>query len=443
MEYLTDGISESIINTLSQLPKLRVVSRSTAFRYKGQEVDPQEVGRQLGVRAVLTGRVRQVGDSLVIGVELIDVANDAQLWGEHYRREFSNIFDVQGEIAREISEKLRLKLTSEDKRRLTRRHTGNPEAYQLYLRGRFFWNKRTPEGFKKAIEYFQQAIESDPGYALAYAGLADCYALLGGVVYSVSPPKEIMPKAKAAALKALELDNTLAEAHASLGLISISYDWDWSEAEKEFERAFELNPNYATAHHWYAEYLMMTGRLDEAVAELQRAQELDPLSLVINANLGAAHYFARRYDQAVEPLRRTIEMDSKFYLAHYFMGLVYEQKREFPEAIAELQEAIRLDESPDALGALGHTYAASNNKDGALKILGELIEMSKRRYVSPYNMALIYAGLDDKEQAFGWLRKSYEERSGWLAWIKVEPQLDNLRQEPRFTKLVRDIGHIQ
>jgi len=296
MEYFSDGITESIINTLSQLPRLRVVARSTVFRYKGLEVDPQEVGQQLGVRAVLTGRVRQAGDELMIAAELIDVTNDEHLWGEHYNRKLSGIFDVQEEIAKEISERLRLKLTGDEKKRLAKRYTANAEAYQLYLRGRYFWYKRTEEALRKSIEYFNQAIAEDPSYAAAYDGLSDSYALLA--LRGIIAPREGLLKAKAAARKALEIDDSLGEAYASLAHVRL-HDWDWSGLEEEFKRALKLNPGHAIAYHWYSEYLMAMGRADESIAIVKQAQETDPLSPVITSTLGFAFLFAHKYDRAI------------------------------------------------------------------------------------------------------------------------------------------------
>ncbi len=314
MEYFSDGVTESIINALSQLPKLRVVARSTVFRYKGREVDPKEVGQQLGVRAVLTGRVRQTGDGLMIAAELIDVTNDSQLWGEHYSRALSDVFVVQEEIAKEISEKLRLKLTGEEKKRLAKRHTGSTEAYKLYLKGLYYWNKRTVECLKKGIEYFEQAIEMDPNYALAYAGLADSYVLLGR--YEALSPKESFPKAKAAAMKALQIDPGLAEAFPSLASAKFKYDWDWAGAERDFKHGIELNPNCATARHWYGHYLWCLGRFDEAFKQTQQALQLDPLSLMIDVSSTTPYFYARQYDQVIENCRRILDLHPNFPPAH-------------------------------------------------------------------------------------------------------------------------------
>ncbi|HEY3025135.1 MAG TPA: tetratricopeptide repeat protein [Pyrinomonadaceae bacterium] len=439
MEYFSDGITESIINALAQLPKLRVVPRSTVFRYKGTEIDPQEAGRELGVRAVLTGRVLQLGDRLVVKAELIDVTNESQLWGEQYNRKPADIFEVQEEIAKEISKKLLVKLSGEEKKRLTKRHTHDTEAYRHYLKGRFYWNKRTEDGFRKGIEHFKQAIEVDPGYALAYAGLADSYILLG--FYGASAPHDVMPKAKAAAIKALELDHSLSEAHNSLAYTHCAYDWDWSAAEKEFTTALKLNPNYATAHHWYAFKLAAEGRHPEAIAQMKIATELDPLALIIVTEVGWAYYFARDYDKAVKHYRRALEMDPGFSVAHMFLGTAYVQQGRYQDAILELQKAIEFSGGSAFMKAkLGHAYAAAGNREAARKVIAELGQIDHERHVSAYNVALIHAGLGETEKAFFWLEEAYKQRALFLAWINVEPMFDSVRSDPRFVDLVKRIG---
>jgi TolB-like protein/Tfp pilus assembly protein PilF len=439
MEYLSDGITESIINALSQLPKLRVVARSTVFRYKGREVDAKEVGRELNVRAVLTGRVRHLGDVLMIGTELIDVETDAHLWGEHYNRRMSDIFEVQEEIAREISDKLRVRLTGKERKRLAKRHTENAEAYKLYLKGRFHWNKRTRENLKKGIEYFQQAIERDSNYALAFTGLADCYNSLSR--FGWLSPDEAMPKAKQAAERALELDPHLAEAHNSRAFVAENYEWLWEVAEDEYKKAIELNPNYATAHQWYGEYLATIGRFEEGLEQLKQAEHLDPLSLIINSDLGLPYFFARQYDRAIEQWKKTVELDPNFWLAHYALALVYEQKGMYDEAIAESKRALNLFvDSPWVLAGLGHIYAVSGRREEAHQVLDELKERAKESYVSPFDLAIICAGLDEREEAFSWLERAYEERNQWLTWLKVEPRLDCLSDDERFTDLVQRVG---
>jgi DNA-binding SARP family transcriptional activator/TolB-like protein/Flp pilus assembly protein TadD len=441
-EYLSDGITESIINGLSQLRRLRVMARSTVFSYKGREADPRVIGRDLGVSAVVIGRVLQFEDMLIIRAELIDVADGTQLWGEQYDRKISDILAVQEEISREISEKLRLKLTSDEQKRLTKRYTENTEAYRLYLKGRYFWNKRTEEGVKKGIQFFRQAIAKDPNYALAYAGLADSYIILGNFGVAALPLGEAVLRAREAAVTALELDDTLAEAHALLGCILVEYDWNWPDAEKEFKRAIELNPNYATAHHWYAFiYLVAIGRLDEAIGEEKRAQELDPLSLIINTNVGTLLYLARQYDEAIEQYQNALEIDPTFIITHWMLGLAYEQKEMYREAIMEFQRAVALSgESALPLALLGHAYAISGEESEALKVLNELEELSKRKYVSPYRVGAIHVGLGDGDQAIEWLQRAYQERDAWLIWLKADPVFDSLRSDPRFQDILRRIG---
>ena len=438
MEYFSDGITESIINALTQLPKLRVVPRSTVFRYKGPEMDPQQIGRELGVRAVLTGRVLHFGERLVVNAELIDVANESQLWGEQYNRKPADIFEVQEEISREISQKLLSKLSGEEHKRLTKRHTHDTDAYRHYLKGRFYWNKRTEENFRKGIENFRQAIELDPNYALAYAGLADSYILLG--FYGAEAPNEVMPKAKAAAVKALELDDSLAEAHNSLAYIHFTYEWKWSAAEKEFKKAIKLNPKYATVHHWYAFKLAAMGRHDDAVAEMKLARELDPLALIINAEVGWAYYFARRYDKAIEQYQKTLEMDPGFAVTYMFFGLAYTQQDRFAEAISELQRGVELSGgSLIAKAILGHAYGRAGDRKAAEKMIAELTK-SATGYTSAYNVALIYAGLAETDNALSWLARAVEQHDLFLAWMNVEPMFDSVRAEPRFAEMVKRIG---
>lgn len=436
-EYLSDGITENLINSLSQLPRLRVVPRSTVFRYKGRDVDLQSVRRELHVRAVLTGRVVQRGDSLNIQSELVDVAADSQLWGRQFDRKFSDIIDVQEEIAKEVSEKLGLRPTDEEQKRLTRRYTENPEAHQLYLKGRYLWNRRTGKTLLRAAQYFQQAIEKDPGYALAWAGLGDCYVVYG--FYDVMSNREAIPQAKEAALKALEIDDGLAEAHAVLAFAKrYDWDWDWPGTEKGFKRALELNPNYPTGHHWYGTTLWAMGRLDEGLTEVKRAQDLDPLSLIINADVARGFYFSRRYDQAEEQLRKTLEMDPGFPVAHWYLGMVYEQTGRYEEAIAEFQEFQNLSgDQPTAAGALGHAYAASGKRGEAQEVLLKLEDLSKSRYVAPFDVAAVYIGLGDEDRSLEWLEKAYEARSSWIIWVNVDPRFDNIRGDSRYQALLR------
>ncbi len=413
-EYLSDGLAESLIYRLSQLPNLRVTPTSVALRYKGKQADAVKAGNELGVSAVLLGRIIQRGDNLTISAELVDVRYNKLLWGEQYDRKMSE----------------------------AKHYTESNEAYQLYLKGRFYWNKRTQEGMQKSLEYFQQAIERDPSFALAYSGLADAYDLLGASdAMGDMLPNEAMPKAKAAALKALEIDDTLAEPHVSLARVKYYYDRDWAVAEREYKRAIELNPNYPTAPHWYAVYLMSAGRFDEALTQIRRAQELDPLSLPINMTLGWVLLNARQYDQSAEQLRKTLEMDPNFILAHHRLGLVYEQQGKYDEAIAEFRQVLNLSAGkPPGIAALARAYALSGKPAEAQKALAELEEISKRRYVSPAAVALIYAALGDKDQAFAWLQKADKERDAILARLKVDPRFDSLRSDPRFADLERRIG---
>lgn len=439
-EYLSDGITESIINSLSQLPKLRVVPRSTVFRYKGREASPQEVGRELNVRAVFSGDVLQHGDLLIIRAELIDVEQESQLWGEKYRRKLTDIFALEEEISREISEKLRLRLSGEEKRRLTKRYTENTEAYHLYLKGRYYTNKRTTQWIRKGIQYFHQAIDLDPNYALAHAGLADAYAFLSSST-GECPPREFYPKAEAAALKALEIDSTLAEAHTSLGFFRLLYDWDFAGAEREFKRAIELNPNYANAHDGYSFYLKATGRHEEAIRECQRAQQIDPLSLFANVSLGWAYYFARQYDRAIEQNQKAFEMDPHFTFAYWNLGLAYAQRGMMQEAIAALNQAVT--HSGGGLtfkGYLGYVYAVAGQRHEAQQLIAELQQLSQERYVSSYYLAIIYLGVGEQDQVFSYLEQAYEEHASFLAFLKVEPMFDHLRSDPRLISLMQRVG---
>ena len=437
-EYLSDGISESLINSLSQVPGVKVIARSSAFKYKGKEADVQEVANALGVEAVLTGRVTQRGENLSIGVELVNANDQTQLWGEQYDRRMSDLLAIQREIAREITEKLKLKVSG-DENGPAKHYTESNEAYQLYLKGRFHWNKRTAEALRKSIEYFNQAIDKDPRFALAYAGLADCYVVPANQL----PPREAMPKAKAAALRALELDEALAEAHASLGRVLAAYDWDWTGAEREYKRAIQLNPRYAIAHQWYGGYLSVVGRKDEAMAERKLALELEPLSLIINFELGLAFYYHRDYDQAIEQFQKTLELDQNFPTAHNFLPAAYEQKGMYSEAVAEFKKAIPSTAGSEwslAKAGLGHVYAVTGKKSEARTLLDELKQHSAHEYVPATSLALIYAGLGEKDQAFAWLDKAVEQRAFQLQWIALDPRWDSLRSDPRFGELMGRIG---
>jgi serine/threonine-protein kinase len=438
-DYLSDGITESIITALSQLPGLRVMARSTVFRYKGRDVDALEVGRALKVRAVLTGHLARRGDRLTLQTELVAVKDGARLWGERYDRNLADLLAVEKAIAQEIAEKLRLRLTGSEKKRLGRAGTVSPEAYQCYLKGRYHWNKRSAEGLKKSIKLFEQAIDIDPTYALAYTGVADAYLNLGG--WGHLPFREAYPLAKAAAARALAIDPDLAEAHVSLAMVKKEYDWDWPGAGRDYERALELNPNYAIAHQWYGEYLAALGRHEPAIAAIKRAIELDPLSLIIHATLGRhGYYFARRYDEAIAQLRATLGMDEGFWVARSFLGLVYARVGRLDEALAELEAARRLDDNLEIVAELGYTHALAGRRDAARREFDFLRQLSQKRYVSPILGALIAVGLGEHDEAFGWLEKAYEDRAQVLSEIKAEPAFDPLRPDPRFADLLRRVG---
>lgn len=436
MEYLSDGITESIINNLSQLPRLRVVPRSTVFRYKGRETDPQTIGRDLSVRAVFTGRLLQLGGALIIKTELIDVEQESQLWGEQYRRQLTDIFDLEEEISREISGKLRLRLSGEEKKRLVKRYTENTAAYHLYLKGRYYTNKRTEEWIKKGIDYFQQAIETDPNYALAYAGLADAYAFLASSTGG-NRPRETYPKAKAAALKALSIDDALAEAHTSLGFFYLMYDWNFAEAEREFKRAIKLNPGYANAHDGYGFLLKATARNEEAIHASREAKKLDPLSLFTTVSLAWAYYFARDYERAIEQGRKALEMEPRFDFAYWIVGLALAQQGMMDESIAAFNQAVILTGGGLTHEAhLGYAYARSGKHEEARQVLADLEEIARGKYVSAYYFAIIYLGLGQQDETFHWLERAFEERAGFLAFINVEPMFDSLRADVRFKDLL-------
>jgi eukaryotic-like serine/threonine-protein kinase len=438
-EYLSDGIAGSLINILATVPKLRVMAQSTVFRYKGRKMDPQAVGRELNVKAVLTGRMMQSGGSLRIGTELVDVATGTQLWGAQYNRAPGDIFAIQDEISNEISENLRLKLTRAEKKRLTKRQTHDAEAYGLYLKGRHHWNRWTEEGFYKAIEYFQQAAEKDPSYGLAYAGVADSYVLLGWNSYL--PPKDAFPKGKAAAMEALRLEPELSEAHTPTAAGLWLHDWKWPEAEKEFERSVALNPCYPTANHWYAEYLMTMGRHDEAIARMKKSQELDPLSLIISVAIGWTYYMARRYEDALQQIRRTFELDPNYPVANWVLGLVLRKMGRFDEAIAEGEKGVRASGgSPLIRASLAQSFGAAGKTKEAREILDDLTILAKQKYVAPYFLAGIYVGLGDEERATEFLEKSYEEHSHWLIYLHLDPGMDGLRSNLRFQELLRRVG---
>ena len=439
-EYLSDGITESIINSLSQLPRLRVMARATVFRYKGKELDPGSIGRELKVDAVLTGRVLQQADNLVVQADLVNVSDSSELWGEHYTRKAVDVFAIQDEIAKQITDRLRLRLSGAEEKLVTKHYTENAEAYDLYLKGRFFWQKGTEEGSDKAIEYYRQAIERDPNYTLAYVGVASAYATLGGVL-GFRAPSATYPKGKEFLTKAVALDESLAELHSVLASYSLNYDWNWPEAERQFKRAIELNPNNAGAHESYGMYLEALGRFDEAISERQLAQKFDPLSPFTVADVGYPYYYARKYDDAIAWYRKGLELDPKLSWCHLWIGQAYLQKRMFKEAMDEINQAVQLSAGDIRTKAtLGHAYAVAGQRDEALKVLRELQALSKGRYVSPYYFGLISAGLGDNQQAIAWLQKAQEERQPYLVLMSVEPVFDGLHADPGFIAIEHSVG---
>jgi serine/threonine protein kinase/Tfp pilus assembly protein PilF len=433
-EYLGDGITESLINSLSTLPHLKVMSRDSAFMYKGKDTDAHTIGQALGVRAVLKGRVMQRGDDLQISAELVDARDNSHIWGQQYSRKTSDIFALQNDLAKEMTSMLRMRLTGEDEKRMVKTYTANPEAYEDYLKGRYWSNKQNEEGLNKGIEYFHRAIESDPSYAPAYSGLADCYNVLVGLDFVT--PREAFPKAEAAALKALEIDESLAEAHVSLGRLKNDYRWDRTGAEREFQRAIELNSNSADAHQGYGFYLTEMGRFNEAIAEENRAIELDPLSIPSNRTLGYTYYFARQYDQAITQLQKTLDLDPNFVPAHTVLGSAYLEKSANQQAFAEFEKALSIAPgNTQVLWRLGYADAVTGRRAEAQRVLDDL---SKKKYVPAFAMAIIYTGLGQRDMAFQWLEKSYEEHdSGPFSFVKVYPIFDPLRSDPRFAALLR------
>ena len=428
-EYINDKIAESLINSLSKLPQLRVVPRSVVAGYKGKEIDPRKVGQELNVRAVVTGRMRRHGDIITIQADLIDLENVAQLWGQHYDHKLSDVMLVQEDISRDIFENLRLKLNVEEKKQL--------EAYRLYLKGRNAWNKRTGDALQQAIEFFNQAITIDPNYGEAYAGLADCYNML--VVYGRLKPKDGFPKAKEAAMRALEINENSAEAHSSMAFIRFRWDWDRTATEREFQTAIRLKPAYAPAHQWYSSYLVAVERFDEAIAEAKRTEELEPLSFVASSHLGWIYYLSGDNDKAIEQCRKILELDPNSFPARRYLGLAYEAKGMYPEAIAEFQTGVKLSGSPLMLALLGHAYAASGKSAEAKQVLSDLQQVQEQRYVSPYTVAAIYAALNDQDQAFKWLETAVEERDIWLMNLKVDPVFAKLRSNRKFTDILARI----
>jgi TolB-like protein/Tfp pilus assembly protein PilF len=434
VEYLSDGMTETLIGSLSQLPNLNVKARSSVFRYKGKGTDAQTIGKELNVQAILNGRVVQRGDQLTLSLELVDAQTENVIWSQQYNRKQTELVSLQSEIARDVSNKLKSKLSGADVAKVEKTYTTNPEAYHLYLKGKFFWNKRTGESLKQAADFYQQAIEKDPNYALAYSGLAETYVLFSS--YDVAPADDSMPQAKAAALRALAIDDSLAEAHTALGFYLSNYEWDRDGSEKEYRRAIELKPNYATAHHWFGADLSSVKRFDESLVELRRAEELDPLSLIIGTNLGDMLVFARRYDEAIAQYKRTLVRNPNFAYGHGALGRAYGSKGMYPEAIAETITASELNNGSSAKGYLGLWLAKSGKRNEALKLLSELKQESTRSYVQGYTFALVYIGLGDKAEALNWLEKHMLSRAETANTYAVAPELDDLRSEPRFKEML-------
>nr|ART36321.1 C600 [uncultured bacterium] len=433
IEYLSDGMTDTLINSLSQIADLNVKARSSVFRYKGKEIDAKKIAAELNVQTILRGRVVQRGDQLTVNLELIDAQTENALWGNRYERKSADLVSLQSEIARDVSSKLKSKLSNADAAKVEKTYTADAEAYQLYLKGKFHWNKRTGEALKQAAKFYNQAIEKDPGYALAYAGLAETYVLFSS--YDVAAATDSMPQAKAAALRALEIDDSLAEAHTALGFYLSNYEWDRAGAEREYRRAIERKPNYATAHHWLGADLTSLKRFDEGLVELRRAEELDPLSRIIGTNLADTLVFARRYDEAIAQYRRVLVRDPTFSYAQRALGWAYGSKGMYPEAIAATRKSIELGNL--GTGYLGLWLAKSGKRDEALKLLNELKQESAQNYVQSYNLALIYIGLGDRQEALNHLEKHMLSRAETANQYAVAPELDELRSEPRFKAMLK------
>ena len=441
-EYLCDGITENIINSLSQLPQLRVMSRTSVFRFKSKDHDPTQVGRELAVQAVVTGKLSRSGSRMTVQTELVDVRDGAQLWGDSYQEKISNAPKIQEHIATKISDRLQLQLSDQQRKRLVKKHTTDEDAYLNYLRGRFHWNKRSYEGLSLSINFFQQAIERDPGYALAYAGLADAYVVLGHQHLMVTSDAYL--RAKAAATKALEIDDTLAEAYTTLGFIKGAYEFDWVGSEKAFKKALRLNPGYATAHQWYSSILRARGKTDEALTQAFEAFHLDPLSTSINLNVAAALYCARRFDEAVDKYKRIAAVDPGFFWMRYGLALVYRIVGRNDEAIHELEQALSVTTDPGTQALvtadLAYSYGSLGSIDKAEQMIERVSELGQTNYISPCDVAVSHLGLGDKDKVFWWLEKAYAERDEGLMWLKIDPIYDDVRNDPRFIDLLRRIN---
>jgi TolB-like protein/Tfp pilus assembly protein PilF len=440
-EYFCDGLADELITALTKIDGLKVAARSSSFAFKGRNLEAGEVARALNVATILEGSVRRSGNRLRITVQLVNAADGYDLWSERYDREIKDIFAVQDEITLAVVDALKLKMLGAQKDAMLKRYTHDSAAYEAYLKGRFHWHKRTLDGLNRSADCFKAALELDPEYSLAYAGLADSYAVLGIAEYGILPPREAMPKAKAAALKALEIDSSLAEAQSTLAHVRAFFEWDWAGAERDFQRAIELNPNYPLSHHWYALFLAAMGRHDEAIDAENQAQQIEPLSLIINKNVGTILYYAGRVEPSIEQYRKTLELDMNFARTHLYLGVAYLRQGRFDEAVHEYEEAIRTSGGgtvPNSL--LAYAHAQAGKRDEANEILNNLKERQQREYVPAFNIALIYAGLGKVDEAFAWLEKAFEERSSWLVSLRIEPLLEPLRSDRRFEDLAQRVG---
>jgi TolB-like protein/Tfp pilus assembly protein PilF len=439
-DYLVDGVTDALIGDLAQIGALRVISRTSAMHYKGTNKSLPEIAKELNVDAVVEGTVQRSGERVHVRAQLIHAASDSHLWAADYDRDARDILDLQSEVARAIASEVRIKITPAEQRLLVPKRTVARAAIDNYLQGRYFWNRRTEQDIRKAIGYFEAAISADPNYAQAYAGLADSYNQLGTVMIGVMPPSEARRTGEAAARKGLEIDNEVAEAHAALGYENF-FNWNWASAEEEFKRSIQLNPNYATAHSHYGLYLVARERIDEGIAEINRAEELDPLSLSISSSRGFLLLNARRYEEAIEQQRRVIAIDPNHYQAHWFLALTYLANGQIDRAIATSEKAVAIsNHAPAAVGVLGMAYGAGGRKREANQLANELLQLEKERYVSPMAFVYVYIGLGDKDRAFAWLEKAYQERSNHIAFFKVSPTVDSVRSDVRFGDLLRRIG---
>ncbi len=438
VDYLSEGLTESLITSLSQISNLKVISRTSVFHYEGQQIEIQKVARELKVNKLLLGWVNQRANNVSIGVELVEGSDSSQIWGEQYTRKFTNVVKIQEEVVKDISTKLKLKLTRKEKKHLSKQYKVDNEAYQLFLKGRYHWNKRTADNFKQSIYFYEQAIEKDPAYALAYSGLSDSYALIG--IYGYLPAKDVWPKAKAAALKAMEIDPDMAEAHNALGAVESSYEWNWAKAEKTFQHSIALNPNYATAHQWYAGQLRILGKFDDSLREIRKAQGIDPLSLQISTDVGRLHYYVKEYDLAVQEYQKVLELDSNFYPAHVWLGLALLEKLDFGLAIESLQTALTLSGNFAAAAVLGYAFGISGKKTKAKKIIKELKNRARNEYVQPAYFGWVHVGLNELDAAFQYFDKAFEERSWWVVYMKIWPCPEQMIKDARYTKLLKKMG---